>query len=432
MRADAPRAEHELDPALLPVIDQALAEAGLSARIPVPLWGLYAAHQRAAYRRQNRMVVMILIAIFDLFWFMQWQSAPELVPLSGVLRLMVATPLALAFLLLDWRDRLGRFYEPLLVAQAAACGLISAVLCVRTTSLTTLSDIRATTLVLLSTGLSLRLTPPAVLANAALCATAFIASVLLSPVIPAQERGSLVINELAIAALCWGFNVMLERRDRSLFLLRASDQIRRNEVTAQNRGLRRESETDALTGCANRRGFDRRLQAAWADSRHAGAPLGLIMMDIDHFKLFNDHYGHQSGDDCLARVAATAAAQLRADDLLARYGGEEFAVIMEDAPLAVVAAAAERIRVAVEALALPHGGLGQGAIVSLSLGAACVKPIHPAAPQSLIEEADQRLYEAKRSGRNRVAPWAETPPDGAAAGAGWHSVGSLLDRARGS
>jgi diguanylate cyclase (GGDEF)-like protein len=125
------------------------------------------------------------------------------------------------------------------------------------------------------------------------------------------------------------------------------------------------------------------------------------MLDIDHFKAYNDHYGHQGGDDCLARVAAQAQKQIRAADLLARYGGEEFAVVMIGASSSVSATIAERIRAQVETMRLPHAGAGGH--VTLSIGAASMVPRTQNAQRQLIERADQCLYEAKRAGRNRIA-----------------------------
>ena len=126
------------------------------------------------------------------------------------------------------------------------------------------------------------------------------------------------------------------------------------------------------------------------------------MIDIDNFKLFNDHYGHQGGDDCLRRVARAAQSEMRAGDLMARYGGEEFAVIAPGASLPAALGLAERLRRAVASLALPHEGAARGDTVTISLGAASMTPAGADTSATLIATADRNLYAAKRAGRNRV------------------------------
>ena len=127
------------------------------------------------------------------------------------------------------------------------------------------------------------------------------------------------------------------------------------------------------------------------------------MIDIDHFKRFNDHYGHQQGDTCLRSVARRARRGIRDGDLIARYGGEEFAVILPGTSLSAALRVAERVRAVVSELAMPHEGVSPGATVSISLGVASMMPDDATAPNRLIEIADRHLYAAKRAGRNRVS-----------------------------
>ncbi len=159
---------------------------------------------------------------------------------------------------------------------------------------------------------------------------------------------------------------------------------------------------DGLTGIANRRRFDSALQAEWLRGRREHQPLGLLMIDVDHFKLYNDAYGHLAGDDCLRRVAAAlASVPLRPSDLLARYGGEEFAFLLPRADQSGILRLAERIREEVALLGLPHGR-APGGTVTVSIGADTLHPKPGAEPSTLIQAADQALYAAKLSGRNRV------------------------------
>lgn len=175
------------------------------------------------------------------------------------------------------------------------------------------------------------------------------------------------------------------------------------ELAAMNEELSRLAERDALTGLANRRAFDAALAAAWNRARREGLPVALLILDIDHFKQFNDRYGHLEGDACLTRVAAALAGlKLRPYDLVARLGGEEFAVLLPDIDLVGAVAVGERIRAALHDLMLLHEGSPYG-IVTASIGAASLVPIGPADPRVLLAAADRALYAAKRGGRDQVS-----------------------------
>jgi diguanylate cyclase (GGDEF)-like protein len=174
------------------------------------------------------------------------------------------------------------------------------------------------------------------------------------------------------------------------------------------------SNIDGLTGVANRRCLDAALEREWHLARRAGQPLAVLLTDVDHFKEFNDLYGHQEGDECLRRVAQTIRAGLRrTGDLAARYGGEEFAVLLHATDLAGAAHIAEGLRAGVEALCIEHRGASTCGIVTISVGAAAVVPGAGLDGEGcLVGLADAALYEAKRRGRNQVVaagPAAATP-----------------------
>lgn len=165
------------------------------------------------------------------------------------------------------------------------------------------------------------------------------------------------------------------------------------------------SSQDGLTGIANRRHFDEFLANEWNRARRARAPLSLILCDIDHFKAYNDHYGHQQGDRCLIRVADILQQHARrGGDLAARYGGEEFAVILPETSLESATEIAERIRQSVLDIAIPHRASATANIVTLSFGVATTMPRPDQQSRLLIALADKSLYQAKQQGRNRVMP----------------------------
>jgi diguanylate cyclase (GGDEF)-like protein len=163
------------------------------------------------------------------------------------------------------------------------------------------------------------------------------------------------------------------------------------------------AQCDALTGTKNRRVFDAQLNHLWRQATEDRRPLAIILIDIDHFKAYNDCYGHQAGDQALRKVAASAQRFVRRPlDVLARYGGEEFAVILYDIDREQAKEIADRIRLAVGGLAIEHRGSRTSPVVTISAGVAAVEPTVDRTPSGALQLADQALYEAKVRGRNRV------------------------------
>ena len=176
------------------------------------------------------------------------------------------------------------------------------------------------------------------------------------------------------------------------------------ELEDANRRLATLSTTDSLTGLANRRKFDEVWQTEWQRSIRQGTPLAAIMLDVDFFKRYNDHYGHQAGDACLQQVARILSGGIhRAGELMARYGGEEFVLVLPCTDLAHAQHSAERIRAAVEAAAIAHADSPLGPVVTVSVGLAADIPRIGTPPEHLLRAADAALYEAKAQGRNCVA-----------------------------
>ncbi|MCG6117690.1 MAG: GGDEF domain-containing protein [Aquimonas sp.] len=160
--------------------------------------------------------------------------------------------------------------------------------------------------------------------------------------------------------------------------------------------------TDELTGIPNRRRLNQFLEAELPRAQRAAAPLAVILLDIDHFKAYNDTLGHIAGDACLVEVVDALVAQVRhPGDLLARYGGEEFCVVLGGQGADQAAVAAERLRACVESLRLPHPDSSVGPHVTISLGAAVLEAGRRSSATALLLKADRALFEAKQGGRNR-------------------------------
>ena len=191
------------------------------------------------------------------------------------------------------------------------------------------------------------------------------------------------------------------------------------QLAAQQAALHLLNDRDPLTGIANRRVWDERLAMEWRRATRQRQPIGLLMIDIDYFKRYNDSYGHVQGDACLRQVAqALTATVTRAGELVARYGGEEFAVLLPGSTREVASALAAKICAAVRALAIPHADSAVAPWVTLSIGVASEAPALPVtvaggqptangaaglvAAEELVRQADRALYAAKAGGRDRV------------------------------
>lgn len=185
-------------------------------------------------------------------------------------------------------------------------------------------------------------------------------------------------------------------REEDLMVLNA-------RLAEMNLELERLSVTDSLTGLANRRSFNEFLSREWLRERRNQQPFSVIMIDIDHFKMYNDHYGHLEGDVCLQKVSwALQSALSRAGDMLARYGGEEFVAILPHTNQSGAAELAASFHDRIRQLALPHDKSPISPLVTISIGVASVIPSQALSPSQVMAMADEALYRAKNSGRNKT------------------------------
>jgi diguanylate cyclase (GGDEF)-like protein len=178
-----------------------------------------------------------------------------------------------------------------------------------------------------------------------------------------------------------------------------------NQLRDLTQVLRKLSLIDPLTEVANRRAFEQTAEQEFKRARRSKKALSVLLFDVDHFKMYNDHYGHQAGDLCLHKVAQEVQATIkRPGDMLARYGGEEFAIILPETDIQGASIIAERILKSVEQLAIRHDYNSAAPVVTVSVGVATYDTYDAeCTPEKLIEMADKAMYEAKKQGRNRVA-----------------------------
>lgn len=180
--------------------------------------------------------------------------------------------------------------------------------------------------------------------------------------------------------------------------------IAEEQLAALQKELEILSFVDGLTGIANRRRFDQVMKTEWANARRNSQPLSLVMVDIDHFKAYNDHYGHLQGDESLKRAAqALSAAATRPRDAVARFGGEEFALILPESDAASAQKIAERCRSLMFKEQIAHAASPVSQILTLSLGVGTVVPTQEGGMMEFIDAVDRQLYQAKQQGRDRIA-----------------------------
>ncbi len=200
-------------------------------------------------------------------------------------------------------------------------------------------------------------------------------------------------------ARAWGMQLEEARSQTE----RASERLTaaQAELQGANTRLFQQARVDPLTGLSTRLKFSEDVQRVWSDATREGQSFSLIMCDVDHFKKYNDTYGHPAGDEVLRSVADALSGAARTSDRIYRYGGEEFLILMKTGSADAATVCAERFRAAVETMRLPHKG-SPITFVSISMGVAQLDPRHHSAVQGWIEQADAALYDAKGSGRNRV------------------------------
>jgi diguanylate cyclase (GGDEF)-like protein len=226
-----------------------------------------------------------------------------------------------------------------------------------------------------------------------------------------QDFGETPIRTIAfiipiVGSMLWtfGFIIMVNQRLNAKNLEeKGKIQELAHQLEIERNAAQLNAVTDSLTGLSNRRYLDESLRTEFHRLKRSGAPLSLIMMDVDHFKNFNDTYGHLAGDNCLRQLGAVLRTVVgRLHDIVARYGGEEFVVIMPETEKHGAEILAERIRKGVEELAIPHSASDAANHVTVSLGVVTAYAADLAEPESLVALADEALYAAKQGGRNRV------------------------------
>ncbi len=330
-----------------------------------------------------------------------WLLTPETFGLACALRLGVFAPVVLAGL---WALRLIRSAQ-LTEWGIALAGmlaiLLTGVILLKAESRWALSRVVELNIIVVYTCTLARFWPAVAMAGWVALVQAFLVFTL------PDFTGVISINATLLVLVVMAFtlfgNYTLERHERCAFLMAQRERALQDALEASHAQLAHLATTDSLTEVANRRSAESFLAQTWAHAQKRDLSVALIAIDVDHFKRFNDHHGHQAGDRCLQSVArALTSCSRRAGDLVARMGGEEFLLIMVDVDQRTAMSVAQRVRDVVRGLAVPHAAPGCGPVVTVSVGVATVRPAHQVGLAETMKQADEALYAAKGSGRNRV------------------------------
>jgi diguanylate cyclase (GGDEF)-like protein len=389
---------------LLCRIEETLAQPNQWLRFPADIENRFEQDNLAQRSRAMLIKGSIALALFDLFLVSDLSMVPDVFRQMLWLRLGVVTPIGLAALLVVARGSSARLTE-------IAISFLSVL-----TTLTITYAIASShhpyasyyhtgiPLIVIFANIVQRARFWYALGTSLLILMLYIGVAVTTHRLPPDilQNYVMVLASTALFTLIANYN--LERDERHTWLMNVRERLRLSNLEDANAQLTRLSEVDPLTDLANRRSFERQLKQLWMRYLALRQPLSLMMIDVDHFKLYNDRLGHPAGDQCLKQVAATIRGHVRSasGELAARLGGEEFAVLLPGLTEERAEEVAQRIRTAVQSLRIAHEAVSDDAVVTVSIGIATADGAHLASPQRLLEAADSALYLAKRGGRNRV------------------------------
>ncbi len=352
----------------------------------------------------------ISLLIFNVFLVADYLMLPDVFMQALTLRLLVFTPLALLFLWMFQTAKTGALATVssmgleliAMVSGLAAALMLAYILASSQSPLAYLYHIGFMVVITYGTIVQRLRFWNAVVFSLLLIAL-HVWGVYTLPSFPERMVLPLVSMVLASAAFTLTANYALENDERRRFLLTERERGLIRSLTQTQVRLRELSRVDELTGLYNRRHFESSVQQLWQRASFGGTPMAILMIDVDHFKKFNDHYGHPAGDACLKQVCQVLKQTLNGQGVIvARYGGEEFIAAIPNLDEAAALNLAEQVRASVERCQIPHDRSATSSVVTASLGLAWCQARPGMKVEHLLALADSALYDAKHQGRNRV------------------------------
>lgn len=355
-------------------------------------------------QRSRSMVLAGLVSaiIYVLFLFNDYSFRPDAFPVAVLLRAGVMLPIGLTILWWVHRGVSPARREALMSSTVILAMVLSCLISASSTAPYSYLDVFSFGLILVVGNVVYSLRFSYAWASSVISILIALIFVILYEPMPIEVKRLAMFTLVTKALFTLVANYRLEASERNSYLHVLKERLRAGSYLEDNQALSQLSMTDPLTNISNRRKFDALLPICWQEAIDKDISLGLLVIDIDHFKAYNDYYGHPQGDECLRNVANTMQDNSRESDLVVRFGGEEFVVLMANASPEMVKRAAERIQRSVEALQIPNHGHSKESVVTVSIGVAVLSPIVGITPVDLLNQADEALYEAKRQGRNRI------------------------------
>lgn len=355
-------------------------------------------------QRSRSMVLAGLVSaiIYVLFLFNDYSFRPDAFPVALLLRVGVMLPIGLTILWWVHRGVSPARREALMSSIVILAMVLSCLISASSTAPYSYLDVFSFGLILVVGNVVYSLRFGYAWVSSVISVLIALIFVILYEPMPIEVKRLAMFTLVAKALFTLVANYRLEASERNSYLHVLKERLRAGSYLEDNQALSQLSMTDPLTNISNRRKFDALLPICWQEAIDKDISLGLLVIDIDHFKAYNDYYGHPQGDECLRKVANTMQDSSRESDLVVRFGGEEFVVLMANASPEMVKRAAERIQRSVEALQIPNHGHSKESVVTVSIGVAVLSPNVGITPADLLSQADEALYEAKRQGRNRI------------------------------
>lgn len=375
--------------------------------------------ERETVQRRSRRLwfeALLAILLFDLFLIADYYGPAEQFRTAFVIRLLIVTPICLLIhaSLLRLPKRIWR--ESSLAAGVCLAGLAQLYLELNRSRVASAYVQMTVLAVILFVNIVMRLRLPYAFATSLVMLGGDAIFLWKDQMLKTEDKifgVGMVIGATAITLVA---NYNACREERLNYLLHLRGELLVSDLNRLNAQLLRTSESDALTGLANRRSFDTQYGELWKKALTTATALSVVIVDVDYFKRLNDRYGHLYGDEVLKRIGSLLQQALRVkDDYAARFGGEEFVILLPRTPESAAIQVAERLRKMVELAGFPAIDPSQGPYdmsirATVSCGVACAYPTLRDIPEQLLEAADKALYQAKAEGRNRVCCAPSTAP----------------------
>lgn len=355
-------------------------------------------------QRSHHMVVAGLIAssIYGLFLINDYSFRPDAFTTALLMRLGGILFFALPVLWCVYRGVVPSAREALMASTVVVATTTSCLIFVASSVPYSYLDVFSFGLLFLVSNIVYSLRFRYAVLTTASCMMVMLAFILPYSAMPSEVKRLAIFTLIATALFTLVANYRFERSERTSYLHVLREKLQAGYYLKDNQKLSRLSVTDSLTNLANRRQFDAVFPMLWQDAANNRLCLGLMILDIDHFKAYNDYYGHPQGDACLRQVSQAMRINSRDADLVGRFGGEEFVVLIVNTSPEAAVTAAERIRYSIGALQIPNRGVSAQSVITVSIGVAVLSPSQGLTLEDLLSQADNALYEAKRHGRNRT------------------------------